>query len=108
MEYTKESLAKALSNKEIVVVDFWAEWCAPCRSLGPIIDEVGEFYSGEPRVIVGKLDIDLHEELAAEYGIRSIPTVVFFRDGKLDRRISGASEASTYSEIIEHLLEGGE
>ncbi|HEY8484794.1 MAG TPA: thioredoxin [Longimicrobiales bacterium] len=72
----------------LAVVDFWAAWCGPCRMVAPIIDELAAEYAG--RVKVAKLDVDANQETAARYNIRSIPSILFFRDGKLVDTVVGA------------------
>lgn len=70
-----------------VLVDFWAEWCGPCKMLGPILDELAGEYDG--RVKVGKVNIDEHQKVAADYGIRAIPTLLLFKDGRVAEQIVG-------------------
>lgn len=71
---------EVIDSKEIVLVDFWAPWCAPCKKLGPIIEELSEKYDGQ--VKFGKLNVDNNRKMAGKFGIRSIPTVAIFKDGK--------------------------
>ena len=85
-----------------VLVDFWAEWCGPCRMVGPIIDEISKDYSG--KAIVGKLDVDNNQEFAAKYGVRNIPTVLIFNKGELVDRKVGVSSKQTYAEALDALI----
>ena len=89
------------SNKR-VLVDFWAEWCGPCRMLGPIIEELSSDYDG--KAIIGKVDVDSNQQFAAQYGVRNIPTVLIFKDGELVNRQVGVSQKNVYSEYIDALL----
>jgi len=70
-----------------VLVDFWAEWCGPCKMIGPILDELATEYEG--RIKVGKVNIDEHQKVASDYGIRAIPTLLVFKDGQVAEQIVG-------------------
>ena len=71
-----------------VLVDFWAEWCGPCRMVGPIVHDIAEEYGD--RAIVGKVDVDSNPEISAKFGIRNIPTILFFKGGQIDDKQVGA------------------
>ena len=82
--------------------DVWAEWCGPCRMVGPIIDEISNEFEG--KAVVGKVDVDNNHEFAAKFGVRNIPTVLLFKNGELIDRKVGVSPKSVYvSAIEEHL-----
>ena len=77
---TAETLESLIQENKIVLVDFFATWCGPCRMIAPLIEQVAEEYDG--KAVVAKVDIDEEQELATQYGIESIPTVILFKDGK--------------------------
>ena len=91
-----------LKSEKPVVVDFWAEWCGPCRMLGPIIEELSNDYKG--KVVVGKLDVDSNQEFAAKFGVRNIPTVLTFKNGELVNRQVGVSAKNVYADNLDSLL----
>ncbi|MDA0296855.1 MAG: thioredoxin [Planctomycetota bacterium] len=89
-EFTDANFAtEAMQSSQPVVVDFWAEWCGPCRSLAPVIDELATDFEGTAKV--GKLDVDANREVALQFNISSIPTVVVLKDGQLVKKFVGIS-----------------
>ena len=91
-----------LKSEKPVMVDFWAAWCGPCRIVGPIIDEISNDYDG--KAIVGKLDVDAHQDYAAKFGVRNIPTVLLFDKGELVGRQVGVAPKKAYSDAIDAVL----
>lgn len=86
-----------------VLVDFWATWCGPCRMIAPIIEELAEEYEG--RAIVGKVDVDNNPRIASQFGIRSIPTLLFFKDGQVVEQQIGASPKRVLADKLESLVQ---
>jgi thioredoxin len=103
---TQEEFKRQVSQtSEPVVVDFYADWCPPCKIVSPILENLSSEYSG--RVRFAKVNVDDYPELASEFGIMSIPTVVFFRRGKAQDAVIGAVPSSTYKQKIEAVLKTG-
>ena len=96
--FNKETFDEALGKGELMMVDFWAEWCGPCKMLGPVIDQLAQEYEG--KAVIGKVNVDEEPELARQYRIMSIPTLMVFRSGELVRRETGGRSKE---EIIEML-----
>lgn len=89
LEITDANFEELVQNADKpVLVDFWAEWCGPCRMVGPVVERIAEAY--ESQAVVGKVDVDMNPETAMKFGIRSIPTLLFFKNGQLVDRVVGA------------------
>ena len=102
LEITDSNFQEILAEGKPVVMDFWAPWCGPCKMVGPIIDELATEYEGKE--IIGKCDVDENGDVAAEYGIRNIPTVLFFKNGELVDKQVGSAPKSAYVAKIEAIL----
>ena len=94
---------EVLHSDDPVLVDFWAEWCQPCHMVAPVVEQLAEEYGG--RVKVAKVDIDANSDLALEYSINSIPTILLFKDGKVVERVPGVRSQSEYTSALNALLE---
>lgn len=102
LEITDNNYKELLAEGKPVVIDFWAPWCGPCKMVAPIIEELAAEYEG--KVIIGKCDVDENSDMPVEFGIRNIPTVLFFKEGKLVDKQVGSAPKPTYVSKIEALL----
>ncbi len=91
-----------LRAEKLVLIDFWAEWCGPCRMLTPIMEELSAEYEG--KVIIGKIDVDNNPDVCSKYGIRNIPTVLFFKNGEIVEKQVGAAPKNAIIAKIESLI----
>ena len=99
MHFNVDSFEKSLKEGKLMMVDFWAAWCGPCRMLAPMVDDLAAQYEG--KVVVGKVNVDEEQELAIRYGVMSIPTVIFFKDGKeIDRKV-GVMPDKAYAAVLD-------
>jgi thioredoxin 1 len=87
---------------EPILVDFWAEWCGPCRMVAPILEQIATDYQGKARV--GKVNVDEHSSIAARYGVQSIPTLLLFKQGKVVEQYIGATSKDTLAKLIDKHL----
>ncbi|MCU0387202.1 MAG: thioredoxin [Chitinophagaceae bacterium] len=103
LEFTDANFkSEVIDSDKLTVVDFWAEWCGPCRAIGPIIEELGKEYEG--RVNVGKVNVDHNSEVSINYGITSIPAILFFKNGEVVDKLVGAQPKGNFVKKIEQHL----
>lgn len=97
-QLTDNNLEAALQSEGLIVIDFWAEWCGPCKKLSPVVDELAEEMEGE--VDIYKCDVDENSEVCDQFGIRNIPTVIFYKGGKVvDKHVGTAIKAQLAEKI---------
>ncbi len=102
LEMTDQNFSEVVKKNALVVIDCWASWCAPCRVIGPIIEELAKDYAG--KILFGKLNVDSNLRVPLEYQIMSIPTILVFKNGKLVNRIVGARPRNFLESQITHYL----
>ncbi len=102
MIFTEENFNDVLASNTVVVADFWATWCGPCRMVGPVIESLAKDYEG--KAAIGKIDIEENDSLTEQYGIRNVPTVLFFKNGQLVDKVVGAGPRAMYEDKLKALL----
>ena len=98
----KKNFQELLSQEKPVVIDFWAEWCGPCRMIAPIVDELAAEFEG--KVVVAKCDVEENDEITMKYGVRNIPTIIFLKGGEVVDKQVGAVSKDALKAKIENLL----
>jgi thioredoxin 1 len=101
-EFTDANFDELLSSNKVVVADFWATWCGPCKAMGPSIDELAVEYEG--KALIGKVDVEENNDLAEKYAIRSVPTIIFFKDGEMVDKMVGLQSKAVLEARIKELL----
>lgn len=103
LEITDQNFdSDVLQSKTPVVIDFWAEWCGPCKTIAPVIDELADEYLG--KVKFGKVNVDFNQQTAMKYGIRSIPSLLIFKDGSVVNQIIGSVPKDSIVKLLEETL----
>ena len=103
IEFTSDNFdVEVVQSVQPVLVDFWAEWCGPCKQIAPTVDAIAEEYDG--KAVIGKLNVDHHPGIASQYGIRSIPSLLLFSGGKIQEQIVGAVNKNQIAEALNKLV----
>lgn len=102
LEINENNLASYIEQGKPLMIDFWAEWCGPCKKIGPIVEELSEQYAND--IIIGKCDVDENDELCVRFGVRNIPTLLFIKDGEIVDKHVGAGTKAQLEEKIKKLL----
>ena len=103
MQITDANVADLMAEGKPVIMDFWATWCGPCQMIGPMIDELAEEFDG--KIIIGKVNVDENSDLPSQYGVRNIPTILFFKGGELVNKLVGAQSKAKLLEEAQKLLD---
>lgn len=103
VEITDSNFQEVVKNSSIpVMVDFWAQWCGPCLAMGPVIEELAKDYDG--KAIIGKMDVDSNPNISMEFGIRNIPTILFFKNGEIvDKQVGAVPKSALIKKLEAHM-----
>ena len=102
IEITDSNFDEIIKSEKPILVDFWAEWCGPCKMIGPLVEEIAGEYDG--KAVIGKLDVDANPGVAAKFGIRSIPTLLYFKGGEIvDKQVGAVPKAVLAQKLDAHL-----
>lgn len=102
IEFTDANLQEVIESGKPVMIDFWAEWCGPCRMVSPLVEELAKEYGDQ--VAIGKMDVDEHTDTPSKYGIRNIPTILFIKDGEVVDKQVGAAPKNVLEEKIKAMI----
>lgn len=102
LQITDQNFSEYLNSEKLLIVDFWATWCGPCRMVAPIIDELATEYEG--KVNIGKCDVDENNQVPGQYGVRNIPTIIFVKNGEVVKKLVGAQSKNDLKKEIDALL----
>lgn len=102
LELTAANFEETINSGKPVMVDFWAAWCGPCRMVGPLVDELSNEYADKAHV--GKVDVDSNQDIAAKYGVRNIPTILFFKNGEVVDKSVGAVPKAQLAEKLDAIV----
>ena len=103
MEITDANIAGLMAEGKPMIIDFWATWCGPCQMVGPMIEELATEFDG--RIIIGKVNVDENSDLPSQYGIRNIPTILFFKNGQVVDKLVGVQSKAKLQEEANKLLD---
>jgi len=102
IEITDANFEEVIATDKPVLIDFWAEWCGPCKMIGPVIDEIANEYDG--KAVIGKINVDSNPNISAKFMVRSIPTILFLKNGEVVDKVIGAAAKSVLTEKIDSAI----